>query len=76
MLVEALLVVLVLVVAFLMALDLARTPSEMPLRQAGRQAHDAERDFIPEPGSISAGGFGHPTCLNTGGSGTLPPVQP
>ncbi len=25
---------------------------------------------------ISAGGFGHPTCLNTFGSDTLPPVQP
>src|SRR5215469_17038793 len=24
---------------------------------------------------ISAGGFGHPTCLNTSGSSTLPPVQ-
>jgi uncharacterized protein GlcG (DUF336 family) len=31
----------------------------------------------PEGGTgISAGGFGHPTCLNTGGSGSLPPVQP
>ncbi|MGD0297295.1 MAG: heme-binding protein [Bryobacteraceae bacterium] len=25
---------------------------------------------------ISAGGFGHPTCLNASGSGTLPAVQP
>jgi uncharacterized protein GlcG (DUF336 family) len=25
---------------------------------------------------ISAGGFGHPTCLNTSGSATLPAVQP
>src|SRR5271154_5570161 len=25
---------------------------------------------------ISAGGFGHPTCLNTSGSNTLPPVRP
>ena len=24
---------------------------------------------------ISAGGFGHPKCLNTSGSGTLPPVR-
>jgi uncharacterized protein GlcG (DUF336 family) len=24
---------------------------------------------------VSAGGFGHPTCLNTSGSGTLPAVQ-
>ncbi len=25
---------------------------------------------------VSAGGFGHPTCLNTSGSDSLPPVQP
>jgi len=25
---------------------------------------------------VSAGGFGHPTCINTGGSATLPAVQP
>jgi uncharacterized protein GlcG (DUF336 family) len=25
---------------------------------------------------VSAGGFGHPTCPNTSGSSTLPPVQP
>ena len=25
---------------------------------------------------VSAGGFGHPACLNTSGSSTLPPVQP
>ena len=25
---------------------------------------------------ISAGGYGHPTCANTSGSGDLPPVQP
>jgi len=25
---------------------------------------------------ISAGGYGHPTCSNTSGSGDLPPVQP
>jgi hypothetical protein len=25
---------------------------------------------------ISAGGFGHPMCLNTSGSSTLPAVQP
>jgi len=25
---------------------------------------------------ISAGGFGHPMCLNTSGSATLPPVEP
>jgi uncharacterized protein GlcG (DUF336 family) len=36
-------------------------------------------DIVPNPSGgtgISAGGFGHPTCLNTSGSGTLPPVQP
>src|SRR5438046_2454339 len=31
----------------------------------------------PEGGTgISAGGFGHPTCINTSGSDTLPPVRP
>lgn len=25
---------------------------------------------------VSAGGFGHPTCINTGDPSTLPPVQP
>jgi len=36
-------------------------------------------DITPNPDGgtgISAGGFGHPTCLNTSGSSTLPPVQP
>ena len=36
-------------------------------------------DITPNPfggTGISAGGFGHPTCLHTSGSGTLPPVQP
>src|SRR5437667_3098376 len=36
-------------------------------------------DITPNPNGgtgISAGGFGHPTCLNTSGSNTLPPVQP
>ena len=36
-------------------------------------------DITPNPNGgtgISAGGFGHPTCLNTAGSDTLPPVQP
>jgi len=35
-------------------------------------------DIAPNPAGgtgVSAGGFGHPMCLNTGGSGTLPPVQ-
>ena len=36
-------------------------------------------DITPNPyggTGVSAGGFGHPTCLNTSGSNTLPPVQP
>ena len=36
-------------------------------------------DITPNPfggTGVSAGGFGHPTCLNTSGSSTLPPVQP
>jgi uncharacterized protein GlcG (DUF336 family) len=36
-------------------------------------------DIAPNPSGgtgISAGGFGHPTCLNTSGSNTLPPVRP
>jgi len=36
-------------------------------------------DIAPNPyggTGVSAGGFGHPTCLNTSGSNTLPPVQP
>jgi uncharacterized protein GlcG (DUF336 family) len=36
-------------------------------------------DIIPNPagGTGNSGtGFGHPTCLNTGGSATLPPVRP
>ena len=35
-------------------------------------------DIAPNPyggTGISAGGFGHPTCLNTSGSNTLPPVH-
>jgi uncharacterized protein GlcG (DUF336 family) len=35
-------------------------------------------DIVPNPTGgtgISAGGFGHPTCLNTGDPSTLPPVQ-
>jgi uncharacterized protein GlcG (DUF336 family) len=35
-------------------------------------------DITPNPGGgtgISAGGFGHPTCPNTAGSATLPPVR-
>lgn len=36
-------------------------------------------DITPNPNGgtgISAGGFGHPSCPNTSGSSTLPPVQP
>ena len=36
-------------------------------------------DITPNPSGgtgVSAGGFGHPACLNTSGSSTLPPVQP
>ena len=36
-------------------------------------------DITPNPNGgtgVSAGGFGHPTCLNTAGSDTLPPVEP
>jgi uncharacterized protein GlcG (DUF336 family) len=35
-------------------------------------------DIVPNPNGgtgRSAGGFGHPTCINTNGSETLPPVQ-
>jgi len=35
-------------------------------------------DITPNPSGgtgNSAGGFGHPTCLNTAGSATLPAVQ-
>jgi uncharacterized protein GlcG (DUF336 family) len=35
-------------------------------------------DIVPNPSGgtgNSAGGFGHPTCINTNGSNTLPPVQ-
>jgi signal transduction histidine kinase len=55
MVVEALLVALVLVVAVLMAVDLARTPSEMPAGQAGGQTHGAGRDFIQAPGGTGTG---------------------
>jgi uncharacterized protein GlcG (DUF336 family) len=36
-------------------------------------------DIVPNPNGgtgVSAGGFGHPICLSTSGSDTLPPVQP
>jgi signal transduction histidine kinase len=55
MVVEALLVALVLVVAVLMAVDLARTPGETPLRQAGGQGHNAGRDLIRAPGGTGTG---------------------
>jgi signal transduction histidine kinase len=50
---EILFAVLVVAVAVLMAVDVARTPSETPLRQAGWQAPDAGRVF-----SGFAGGTG------------------
>ena len=55
MVVEALLVALVLVVAVLMAVDLARTPGETPLRQAGGQGYNAGRDFVRVPGGTGTG---------------------
>ena len=55
MVVEALLVALVLVVAVLMAVDLARTPGETPLSQAGGQGHNAGRDFVRAPGGTGTG---------------------
>ena len=55
MVVEALLVALVLAVAVLMAVDLARTPGETPLSQAGGQAHNAGRDFSRAPGGTGTG---------------------
>jgi hypothetical protein len=36
-------------------------------------------DIVANPNGgtgASAGGFGHPTCINTSGSSTLPAVQP
>jgi uncharacterized protein GlcG (DUF336 family) len=36
-------------------------------------------DITPNPNGgtgVSTGGFGHPTCMNTAGSSTLPAVQP
>lgn len=36
-------------------------------------------DIVSNPGGgtgLSAGGFGHPTCINTGVAGALPAVQP
>ena len=36
-------------------------------------------DITPNPNGgtgVSAGGFGHPTCINTSDSDTLPPVRP
>ena len=36
-------------------------------------------DITPNPNGgtgISAGGFGHPTCINTSGADALPPVRP
>jgi hypothetical protein len=36
-------------------------------------------DIVANPNGgtgVSAGGFGHPTCINTSGSSTLPVVRP
>jgi hypothetical protein len=55
------------------------------LSGVGGVSGDAERpdniifDIAPNAAGgtgVSAGGFGHPTCLNTAGSGALPKVQP
>src|SRR5436190_1642856 len=55
------------------------------LQGVGGVSGDATRpdniifDITPNPAGgpgNSAGGFGHPTCLNASGSDTLPPVQP
>jgi uncharacterized protein GlcG (DUF336 family) len=48
---------------------------------AGDTAHPDNiiYDITPNPEGgtgVSASGFGHPTCLNTGDPGALPPVQP
>src|SRR5579863_466092 len=58
MVVEILLVCLVLVVAVLTAVDMARTPSESPHGQAARPAYDAGRAFAGSPsGSTGITGF-------------------
>jgi hypothetical protein len=39
---------------------------------------DIVYDIVPNPSGgtgVSAGGFGHPKCLNTADPGTLPAVQ-
>ena len=55
------------------------------LSGVGGVSGDAQRpdniiyDIMPNPNGgtgISAGGFGHPTCINTADPSTLPPVQP
>ena len=55
MLVEVALVALVLAVAVLMAVDLARTPSEMPQGEASGPGHGAGRGFTQAPGAIGTG---------------------
>ena len=48
------------------------------VNQAALTAAGVTRDTPNPAGGTgnSAGGFGHPTCLNTAGSATLPAVQP
>jgi len=66
-----------------LALDHMAATSSLPLvgGVSGDPAHPDNIifDITPNPyggTGISAGGFGHPPCLNTSGSNTLPPVQP
>src|SRR5579863_872059 len=54
MVVEILLVCLVLVVAVLTAVDMARTPSESPHGQAARPAYDTGRAFTGSPSGSTA----------------------
>ena len=55
----------------------ASTPFAVTPEAAGFDA--MAQDITPNPNGgtgISDSGFGHPTCLNTSGSATLPPVRP
>jgi signal transduction histidine kinase len=77
MLVEALLLLLVLAVAVLMAVDLARTSSEieMPAGQAGGQAPESRRAFIQALGSPAAAEFGR-SPAGSGGPAAAPDIAP
>jgi signal transduction histidine kinase len=57
MVVEILLVLLVLAVAVLTAVDMARTPNEGTLGLTARQAHDAGRAFTGSPAGIGVADF-------------------